>query len=91
MTREEAVGVIERLPVMSYMKKNEKQTIITTALDMAIEALQEPERKTNDLVELRSQIKSGMLRPFVNSGKIYLEDTASGEVIIVCELKEGEK
>lgn len=45
MTREEAVGVIERLPVMSYMKKNEKQTIITTALDMAIEALKEPERK----------------------------------------------
>ena len=45
MTREEAVGVIERLPVMSYMKKNEKQTIITTALDMAIEALQEQERK----------------------------------------------
>ena len=43
MTREEAVGVIERLPVMSYMKKNEKQTIITTALDMAIEALKEPE------------------------------------------------
>lgn len=45
MTREEAVGVIERLPVMSYMKKNEKQTIITTALDMAIEALQEQKRK----------------------------------------------
>lgn len=45
MTREEAVGVIERLPVMSYMKKNEKQTIITTALDMAIEALKDPERK----------------------------------------------
>lgn len=45
MTREEAVGVIERLPVMSYMKKNEKQTIITTALDMAIEALKEPERR----------------------------------------------
>ena len=43
MTKEEAVGVIERLPVMSYMKKNEKQTIITTALDMAIEALQEPQ------------------------------------------------
>ena len=45
MTREEAVGVIERLPVMSYMKKNEKQTIITTALDMAIEALKEQERR----------------------------------------------
>ena len=45
MTREGAVKVIEGLPVMRYMKKNEKQTIITTALDMAIEALQEPERK----------------------------------------------
>ena len=47
--------------------------------------------KTIDLVELRSQIKSGMLRPFVNRGKVYLEDTASGEAIIVCELKAGEK
>ena len=44
-----------------------------------------------DLVELRSQIKSGMLRPFVNRGRVYLEDTASGEVIIVCELKAGEQ
>ena len=47
--------------------------------------------KPIDLVELRNQIKSGMLRPFVNRGKVYLEDTASGEVIIVCELKEGEQ
>ena len=47
--------------------------------------------KPIDLVELRSQIKSGMLRPFVNRGKIYLEDTASGEVIIVCEFKAGEQ
>ena len=47
--------------------------------------------KPIDLVELRNQIKSGMLRPFVNRGKVYLEDTASGEVIIVCELKAGEK
>ena len=47
--------------------------------------------KSIDLVELRSQIKSGMLRPFMNRGKVYLEDTASGEVIIVCELKAGEK
>ena len=46
--------------------------------------------KPIDLVELRNQIKSGMLRPFVNRGKIYLEDTASGEVIIICELKAGE-
>lgn len=43
MTREEAVRVIDGLPVMRYMKINEKQTIITTALSMAISALQEPE------------------------------------------------
>ena len=47
--------------------------------------------KPIDLVELRSQIKSGMFRPFVNRGRVYLEDTASGEVIIVCELKAGEQ
>ena len=47
--------------------------------------------KPIDLVELRSQIKSGMLRPFVNRGRVYLEDTASGEVIIICELKVGEQ
>ena len=47
--------------------------------------------KPIDLVELRSQIKSGMFRPFVNRGKIYLEDTASGEVIIICEFKVGEQ
>ena len=47
--------------------------------------------KPIDLVELRSQIKSGMLRPFMNRGKVYLEDTASGEVIIICELKTGEQ
>ena len=47
--------------------------------------------KPIDLVELRSQIKSGMLRPFMNRGKVYLEDAASGEVIIVCEFKAGEQ
>ena len=47
--------------------------------------------KPIDLVELRNQIKSGMLRPFVNRGRVYLEDTASGEVIIICELKVGEQ
>ena len=47
--------------------------------------------KPIDLVELRNQIKSGMLRPFVNRGRVYLEDTASGEVIIICEFKAGEE
>lgn len=47
--------------------------------------------KPIDLIELRNQIKLGMFRPFVNRGKVYLEDTASGEVITVCELKAGEQ
>ena len=47
--------------------------------------------KPIDLVELRSQIKSGMLRPFVNRKKVYLEDTESGEVIIIYEFKAGEQ
>lgn len=47
--------------------------------------------KQIDLVELRSQIKSGVFRPFVNRGKVYLEDTSSGEVIIICEFKAGEE
>ena len=47
--------------------------------------------KPIDLVELRSQIKSGMLRPFVNRGRVYIEDTESGEVIIIYDLKAGEK
>ena len=47
--------------------------------------------KPIDLVELRSQIKSGMIRPFMNRGKVYLEDAASGEVIIICEFKAGEE
>ena len=47
--------------------------------------------KPIDLVKLRSQIKSGILRPFVNRGKVYLEDTENGEVVIICELKAGEQ
>ena len=47
--------------------------------------------KPIDLIELRNQIRSGMLRPFVNRKKVYLEDTESGEVIIICELKAGEQ
>ena len=46
--------------------------------------------KPIDIVELRSQIKSGMLRPFVNREKVYLEDATSGEVIIIYEFKTGE-
>lgn len=50
MTRKEAAGVIERLPVMSYMKKNQKHTVITTALDMAIEALEKQIPKKPEFV-----------------------------------------
>ena len=47
--------------------------------------------KPIDLWELKKQIKDGDFRTFVNNGKVYLEDVISGEVIIVCELKAGEK
>ena len=47
--------------------------------------------KPIDLWGLKKQIKDGDIRAFVNNGRVYLEDTISGEVIIVCELKAGEQ
>ena len=47
--------------------------------------------KPIDLWELKKQITDGDFRTFVNNGKVYLEDVISGEVIIICEFKAGEK
>ena len=47
--------------------------------------------KPIDLWELKKQIKDGDIRAFVNNGKVYLEDVISGEAIMICELKVGEK
>ena len=45
-------------------------------------------RKIIDIVELRNQIKLGILRPYVERDKVYLEDAENGETIMVCDLKE---
>ena len=47
--------------------------------------------KPIDIWELKKQITDGDFRTFVNNGRVYLEDTISGEAIMICELKEGEK
>ena len=47
--------------------------------------------KPIDLWELKKQIKDGDIRAFVNNGRVYLEDTISGEAIMICELKAGEQ
>ena len=47
--------------------------------------------KPIDLWELKKQITDEDFRTFVNNGRVYLEDTISGEVIIMCELKAGEE
>lgn len=44
-----------------------------------------------DLVELRSEIKKGTFISFVKKYKVYLEDSESGECIIICDLKEINK
>ena len=41
-----------------------------------------------DLVELRNEIKKGMLIPFVKKEKVYLRDSENDETIIICDLKE---
>ena len=43
-----------------------------------------------DLVELRNEIKKGVLIPFVKKDKVYLKDAENEETIIICNLKEVE-
>ena len=47
--------------------------------------------KPIDLWELKKQITDGAFSAFVNNGRVYLEDVISGEAIMICELKAGEK
>lgn len=42
-----------------------------------------------DLIKLRKEIKSGIFSVFVRRGKIYIEDTESGECIIIADLEEA--
>lgn len=45
MTREEAIKTIKALPVMRYAENSQKESDLTDALNLAITALKEPERK----------------------------------------------
>ena len=47
--------------------------------------------KPIDLWELKKQIEDGDFRIFVNNKRVYLEDTISGEAIMICELKASEQ
>ena len=47
--------------------------------------------KPIDLWELKKQIADGDIRAFINKERVYLEDVISGEAIMICELKEGER
>ena len=47
--------------------------------------------KPIDLWELKKQIADGDFRTFVNNKRVYLEDTISGEAIMIYELKAGEQ
>ena len=37
--------------------------------------------KNIDIVDVKSRVKNGQLRSFVENGKIFLEDTVSGECV----------
>jgi len=39
-----------------------------------------------DLVELRTELRNGTFNTFVKHDKVYIEDSQTGECIIVCDL-----
>lgn len=41
-----------------------------------------------DLVDIKTELKNGALRPFVKRDKVYIEDAQTGECIMICDLKE---
>ena len=41
-----------------------------------------------DLMELRKEIKKGVLIPFVKRDKVYIKDAENEETIMICDLKE---
>lgn len=42
-----------------------------------------------DLVELRNELKKGTFNTFVKREKVYIEDSQTGECIMICDLKEN--
>lgn len=47
--------------------------------------------KPIDLIELRNQIKDGILQVYMSRNRIYIKDSENGECVMICELKVGEQ
>lgn len=41
-----------------------------------------------DLIDLKVELKNGTKRTFVKKDIVYIEDSQTGECIMVCDLKE---
>ena len=51
-----------------------------------LNAYERPKRRLVDLVDLRDELRSGILRPVVSRDIVYIEDSQTGECIMVCDL-----
>lgn len=47
--------------------------------------------KPIDLIELRKQIKEGVLKVYLYRHRVYIEDTENGESVMIYDLKGGER
>lgn len=43
-----------------------------------------------DLVEFRTELKRGTFHTYIKRDKVYVEDSQTGECIMICDLKEIE-
>lgn len=48
-------------------------------------------KKPIDLVQLRSEIKSGCFIVYIRREKIYMRDAENGETVIIGDVKEAEE
>lgn len=46
--------------------------------------------KPIDLIELRKQIRDGILQVYMSRNRIYIKDSENDECVMICELKVGE-
>lgn len=44
-----------------------------------------------DLVELRTQIRSGILKVFISKKCVYIKDPENDECVMICDLRVGEQ
>lgn len=46
---------------------------------------------TIDLVKFRTELKNGTFKTYVKRNKVYIEDTQTGEYIMICDLSEQDE